>query len=58
MHKSKLPYRYWFIAMSLLTSMKKHFSAKEIQRQLNHNRYTPIYLADGAKITCNHREGK
>src|SRR5690554_6835380 len=43
MHKSKLPYRYWFIAMHLLTSTKKSFSAKEIQRQLGHKRYAPIW---------------
>jgi len=43
MHKSKLPYRYWFIAMHLLTSTKKSFSAKELQRQLGHNRYQPIW---------------
>lgn len=43
MHKSKLPYRHWFIAIHLLTSTKKPFSAKEIQRQLNHNRYAPIW---------------
>jgi hypothetical protein len=43
MHKSKLPYRYWFIAMHLLTSTKKSFSAKELQRQLGHNRYHPIW---------------
>lgn len=43
MHKSKLSYRYWFIAMHLLTSTKKSFSAKEIQRQLGHNRYQPIW---------------
>jgi len=43
MHKSKLPYRYWFIAMHLLTSTKKSFSAAEIQRQLNHKRYQPIW---------------
>ncbi len=43
MHKSKLPYRYWFITMHLLTSTKKSFSAKEIQRQLGHKRYTPIW---------------
>ena len=43
MHKSKLPFRYWFIAMHLLTSTKKTFSAKEIQRQLGHNRYHPIW---------------
>jgi hypothetical protein len=43
LHKSKLPYRYWFIAMHLLTSTKKSFSAKELQRQLGHKRYQPIW---------------
>jgi hypothetical protein len=43
MHKSKLPFRYWFIAMHLLTSTKKSFSAKELQRQLGHKRYHPVW---------------
>ena len=43
MHKSKLSYRYWFIAMHLLTGTNKSFSAKERQRQLGHNRYHPIW---------------
>jgi DNA-directed RNA polymerase subunit RPC12/RpoP len=43
MHKSKLPYRYRFIAMHLLTSTKKSFSAKELQRQPGHKRYHPIW---------------
>ena len=43
MENSKLPFRYWFIAMHLLTSTKKTFSAKEIQRQLGHKRYEPIW---------------
>ena len=43
MHKSKLSYRYWFIAMHLLTSTKKSFSAKELQRQLGHKRYQPVW---------------
>lgn len=43
MHKSKLPFRYWFLAMHLLTSTRKTFSAKEIQRQLGHKRYQPIW---------------
>ncbi|MDR2293326.1 MAG: IS1595 family transposase [Prevotellaceae bacterium] len=42
-HKSKLPYRHWFIAMHLLTATKKSFSAKEIQRHLEHKRYQPIW---------------
>jgi hypothetical protein len=43
MHNSKLPFRYWFIAMHLISSTKKTFSAKEIQRQLGHKRYEPIW---------------
>jgi hypothetical protein len=43
MHASKLPFQYWFIAMMLLTTTKKSFSAKEIQRQIGHKRYEPIW---------------
>lgn len=43
MHNSKLPFRYWFAAMHLMTSTKKCFSALEMKRQLNHKRYQPIW---------------
>ncbi len=43
MHNSKLPFQYWFIAMHLITSTKKSFSSKEIQRQIGHKRYEPIW---------------
>jgi hypothetical protein len=43
MHISKLPFRYWFIAMHLLTATKHTFSASELQRQLSHKRYQPIW---------------
>lgn len=43
MHGTKLPLLYWFIATHLLTSTKKTFSAAELQRQLGHNRYQPIW---------------
>jgi len=43
MHGTKLPIMYWFIAIHLLTSTKKSFSASEIQRQLGHKRYQPIW---------------
>jgi len=43
MQSSKFPYQYWFIAMHLITSTKKSFSAKEIQRQIGHKRYEPIW---------------
>jgi len=36
MHGSQLSFRYWFIAIHLLTSTKKSFSALELQRQLGH----------------------
>lgn len=43
MHNSKLPLMYWYVARHLLTATKKTFSAAEIQRQLGHNRYQPIW---------------
>ena len=43
MHQSRLPFRYWFVAFHLLTSTKKSFSAKELQRQLGHKHYEPIW---------------
>ena len=42
MHGSQLPFRYWFVAIHLLTSTKKSFSARELQRQLGHSTYNPI----------------
>ena len=59
MHKSKLPYRYWFIAMHLLTSTKKSFSAKEIQRQLGHKRYQPIWhMVHKLRVAMGKRDGE
>ena len=43
MHGSKLPLMYWFTAIHLLTTTKKTFSALEMQRQLGHKRYQPIW---------------
>jgi len=40
---TKLPFRYWYVAMHLLTSTKKSFSSTELQRQLGHKRYQPIW---------------
>ncbi|MCB0761602.1 MAG: IS1595 family transposase [Flavobacteriales bacterium] len=40
---SKLPYSYWFTAMYLITFTKKGLSSLEIQRQLGHARYQPIW---------------
>ena len=43
MHGSQLPFRYWFVAIHVLTSTKKSFSASELQRQLGHSTYNPIW---------------
>lgn len=43
MHGSQLPLMYWFTAMHLLTSTWKSFSASELQRQLGHKNYMPIW---------------
>lgn len=43
MECSKLPYQYWIYAMYLMTMTKKGISALEMQRQLGHKRYEPIW---------------
>ena len=43
MHGSQLPFYYWYYAMIQLTSTKKSFSALEVQRQLGHRYYEPIW---------------
>lgn len=43
MENSKLPFQYWYMAMHLMSSTKKCFSALELQRQLGHKRYEPIW---------------
>ena len=43
LHGSQLPYSYWYFGMMMLTSTKKSFSALEIQRQLGHLYYEPIW---------------
>jgi hypothetical protein len=43
MEASKLPFQYWIYAIYLLTMTKKGISALELQRQLGHKRYEPIW---------------
>jgi hypothetical protein len=43
MEYTKLPFRYRYAVMHLLTGTKKSFSSSEIQRQLGHKRYQPIW---------------
>lgn len=59
MHGSKLPFRYWFIAMHLLTGTKHTFSALEMQRQLGHKRYQPIWeLMHKLRAAIGEHDGK
>jgi hypothetical protein len=43
LENSKLSYQYWFIAIHLMTATKKTISALEMQRQLGHKYYEPIW---------------
>ena len=43
MENSNLPIRKWFLCIHLMSATKKGFSAKEIQRQLGHKRYEPVW---------------
>ena len=59
MHGSQLPYRYWFIATHLLTSTKKIVSASELQRQLGHSTYHPIWaLIHKLRMAMGRRDSK
>lgn len=59
MQASKLPFRYWFIAMHLLTSTKKTFSSLELQRQLGHKYYEPVwFMAQKIRKTMGLRDQK
>lgn len=44
LESSNLPFLYWYIALHLMSSTKKGFSAHEVRRQLGHKRYEPIWL--------------
>lgn len=43
MENSKLSFQYWFIAMHLMSASKMNFSALELQRQIGHAYYLPIF---------------
>lgn len=59
MEKSKLPFRYWLMAIHLLTSTKKTFSTSELQRQIGHQRYEPIwYMLHKLRLIMGKRESE
>lgn len=41
---SRMSFQYWYTALYLMTYSKKGISAKELQRQLGHKRYEPLWL--------------
>jgi hypothetical protein len=59
LQSSNLPYRYWFIAINLMTSTKKSFSALEMQRQLGHKFYEPVwYMMQKIRKSMGARDGQ
>lgn len=57
MQGSNLPFRYWFIAIHLMTSAKKGFSALEMQKQIGHKFYEPIwYMVQKLRKTMGYRD--
>ena len=44
MENSNLPFRKWYLAMAFMSFSKKGISARELQRQLNHKRYEPVWF--------------
>jgi hypothetical protein len=43
LEKSRLPYRYWFISLYFLIEKKEKLSILEIQKNLGHKFYKPIW---------------
>lgn len=59
MEKSKLPVKVWFMAIHLITSTKKSFSALEMQRQLGLKRYEPVwYMMQKIRMSMGKRDSK
>jgi hypothetical protein len=57
MEGSNLPFRYWLTAMAFLTATKKSISALELQRELGHKRYEPIWaMLHKLRLAMSHRD--
>ena len=44
MENSNLPFKYWLTAIAFISTTKKSISALELQRELGHKRYEPIWF--------------
>lgn len=59
MEHSKLSYRMWLMAIHLVTSIKKSFSGLELQRQLGHRNYEPVwYMLQKIRSIMGKRDGE
>ena len=59
MEYSKLPLQYWLLAMALMSMTKKGMSALELQKQLSHKRYEPIWaMMHKIRLAMGAREDK
>lgn len=59
MESSKLPFHYWFTAMAYLANTKKSISALELQHQLGHKRYEPIWaMLQKLRAVMGYRDSK
>jgi hypothetical protein len=44
LESSKLPFRMWYLAMAIMSFCKKDLSAIEMQLQLGHKFYEPVWV--------------
>lgn len=59
MENTKLSYHYWYMAFILITSTKKSFSALEIQRQIGHEYYKPVWtMMHKIRLTMGKRDAE
>jgi hypothetical protein len=59
MEHSNLPIKKCYSAMVFVSNSKKGISATELQRQLNHKRYEPIWrMMHNIRATIGQRESK
>lgn len=59
MENSKLTYQYWYMAFMLITGTKKSFSALEVQRQIGHKYYEPVWaMMHKIRLTMGKRDAE
>lgn len=59
MESSKLPFHYWFVTIYLMSCVKKGSSARNIQGQLGHKRYEPVWaMMHKIRSAMGHRDNE